>query len=86
MSSCPALTHPRLQTDLSLLTSLSHADIQTLQSGGLSAEAQAERARFILTGTESLDEAWARIESEENGRVDIVLDNSGFELLTDLLL
>lgn len=76
-------------TDLSLLTSLSHADIQTLQAGGIGADAQKGREKFILSGLSGLDEAWKRIEplkAPGGGRIDIVLDNSGFELITDLML
>lgn len=74
---------------MSLLTSLSHADIQTLQAGGIGADAQKGREKFILSGLSGLDEAWKRIETlraSGGGRVDIVLDNSGFELITDLML
>lgn len=76
-------------TDLSLLTSLTHADIQTLQAGGIGQEAQKGRERFILTGLGGLEEAWKRIEplkQQGGGRIDIVLDNAGFELVTDLML
>ncbi|CEH14179.1 Uncharacterized conserved protein [Ceraceosorus bombacis] len=72
-------------TDLSLLTSLSHADIQDLQAGGLSTSAQAERAKYILTGLGGLDQAWAKVSAAKDGRVDFVLDNAGFEVTTDLL-
>lgn len=76
-------------TDLSLLTSLTHADIQSLQAGGVGAEAQKGRERFILTGLGALDSAWQQLSAarkQGGGRVDIVLDNSGFELVTDLML
>lgn len=76
-------------TDLSLLTSLSHADIQTLQAGGIGSDAQKQREKFILSGLGSLDSAWqclAPLRKEGGGRVDIVLDNAGFELVTDLML
>lgn len=76
-------------TDLSLLTHLSHADIQDLQKGGLGAEAQAKRQHFILSGLGAIEKAWKVIlegSSSSEKRVDIILDNSGFELFTDLLL
>jgi hypothetical protein len=76
-------------TDLSLLTHLTHADIQQLQAGGLGAEAQAKRQHFILSGIQGIDSAWNTIVqhvSKGSSRVDIILDNSGFELYTDLLL
>lgn len=76
-------------TDLSLLTSLTHADIQTLQAGGIGADAQKGREKFILTGLGGLESAWQKIAPLKNsggGRVDIVLDNAGFELVTDLML
>ncbi|CAO1638224.1 unnamed protein product [Parajaminaea phylloscopi] len=76
-------------TDLSLLTSLTHADIQTLQAGGIGEEAQKGREKFILSGLGGLEEAWKRIEplkQQGGGRIDIVLDNAGFELVTDLML
>ncbi|KAL9939028.1 hypothetical protein V8E36_001841 [Tilletia maclaganii] len=79
-------------TDLSLLTSLSYSDIQALQAS--SAEQQRAKARFILAN--DLERVWDQVfshlpsfsqaEAKEKGvRVDIVLDNSGFELYTDLL-
>ncbi|CAD6984218.1 unnamed protein product, partial [Tilletia controversa] len=80
-------------TDLSLLTSLSYADIQALQAS--SAEQQQAKARFILSN--DLERVWDDVfaplptfssveERKEKGvRVDVVLDNSGFELYTDLL-
>ncbi|KAE8224033.1 hypothetical protein CF319_g3007 [Tilletia indica] len=80
-------------TDLSLLTSLSYADIQALQAS--SAEQQQAKARFILAN--DLERVWDDVfaplptlaseqqRAKEGARVDIVLDNSGFELYTDLL-
>ncbi|GAA5875787.1 hypothetical protein JCM3774_006457 [Rhodotorula dairenensis] len=64
-------------TDLSLLTSLTHEQIQQLQS--------VERGQhFVLRN--DLDRAWQHLSQLKDGRVDIVLDNSGFELYTDLVL
>ncbi|KAI3481645.1 hypothetical protein L1887_55778 [Cichorium endivia] len=68
-------------TDLSLLTNLSYADLQALQTTGR--EQQQARSKYILAN--DLDKAWTRISSLNNGRVDIVLDNAGFELVTDMI-
>lgn len=68
-------------TDLSLLTNLSYADLQALQTTGR--EQQEARSKFILAN--DLDQAWTKISSLQNGRVDIVLDNAGFELVTDMI-
>lgn len=72
-------------TDLSLLTGLSYKDLQALQTTG-QAE-QAKRRRFILS--DSLDTVWDHlIQTRQQGtkRIDIVLDNAGFELVCDLAL
>ncbi|SNX86661.1 uncharacterized protein MEPE_05370 [Melanopsichium pennsylvanicum] len=68
-------------TDLSLLTSLSYSDLQALQTTGR--EQQEARSKFILAN--HLDQAWNKISSLKAGRVDIVLDNAGFELVTDMI-
>ena len=68
-------------TDLSLLTSLSYADLQALQTTGR--EQQEARAKFILAN--DLDRAWAHLSAQKEARVDIVLDNAGFELVSDLI-
>ncbi|KIM37931.1 hypothetical protein M413DRAFT_448192 [Hebeloma cylindrosporum] len=68
-------------TDLSLLTHLSQADIQHLQSVGK--DAQVARQKFILKDDE--EPVWKHIQTLKDGRVDFVLDNSGFELFTDLV-
>ncbi|CBQ69928.1 conserved hypothetical protein [Sporisorium reilianum SRZ2] len=68
-------------TDLSLLTNLSYADLQALQTTGR--EQQQARSKFILVN--DLDQAWNKISSLQGGRVDIVLDNAGFELVTDMI-
>ncbi|GAA5999275.1 hypothetical protein JCM5350_004977 [Sporobolomyces pararoseus] len=64
-------------TDLSLLTSLSHEQIQELQS--------VERGREF-TLRDDLEQAWQHVKDSKGERFDIVLDNSGFELFTDLVL
>ncbi|GAA6008339.1 hypothetical protein JCM11491_004440 [Sporobolomyces phaffii] len=64
-------------TDLSLLTSLTHEQIQQLQS--------VERGKEFLL-RDDLDAAWDHVRTLRDERFDIVLDNSGFELFTDLVL
>ncbi|GAA5876907.1 hypothetical protein JCM1840_002700 [Sporobolomyces johnsonii] len=64
-------------TDLSLLTSLSHEEIQALQS--------VERGREF-TLRDDLDQTWEYVKGLKDARFDIVLDNSGFELFTDMIL
>ncbi|KAF3926125.1 hypothetical protein ABW21_db0209596 [Orbilia brochopaga] len=72
-------------TDLSLLTNLSHEDIQSLQGS----HARKESEKNILAN--DLDKIYDLLTSlkqskEGDRRVDIVLDNSGFELFVDLYL
>ncbi|KEZ46589.1 hypothetical protein SAPIO_CDS0398 [Scedosporium apiospermum] len=72
-------------TDLSLLTTLTYEDIQKLQG----AKARKESEKNILvndtaTAFELLKKAKAEGKAER--RVDIVLDNAGFELYVDLIL
>lgn len=69
-------------TDLSLLTNLNYADLQKLQA--TSAEHRKEKQQFVLVN--HLANAWDALRSMDHGRVDIVLDNAGFELVTDLVL
>ncbi|KAG6841398.1 hypothetical protein C0991_011562 [Blastosporella zonata] len=68
-------------TDLSLLTHMSADDIEHLQSVGR--DAQAERQKYILKDDQ--EQLWNYLSSLEEGRVDFVLDNSGFELFTDFV-
>lgn len=68
-------------TDLSLFTNLSHSDLQKLQS--TSKEQRAAKGQYVLVN--QLDQAWQRVRSLCEGRIDFVLDNAGFELVTDLL-
>lgn len=68
-------------TDLSLLQNLDHAQIQDLQKTGRAAQKEAEK--LILAN--DLGKAWACLSSLKNARVDIVLDNAGFELYGDIL-
>ncbi|KAJ3965874.1 DUF89 domain-containing protein [Lentinula raphanica] len=68
-------------TDLSLLTHISLAEIEKLQSVGK--EMQAARKEFILRDDQ--EKAWDHLMTVKDGRVDFVLDNAGFELFTDLV-
>jgi damage-control phosphatase, subfamily III len=72
-------------TDLSLLTSLTYEDIQKLQGS----EARKEQEKKIVVN--DLPAAYdvlrsARSSGAASRRVDIVLDNAGFELYVDLIL
>ncbi|KAI0759122.1 DUF89 domain-containing protein [Fomes fomentarius] len=71
-------------TDLSMLTHLSHDDIQHLQTVGK--DAQAARAEYILCDDQ--EKVWNHLKSldgKQDSRVDFVLDNAGFELFTDFV-
>ncbi|EIM84187.1 DUF89 domain-containing protein [Stereum hirsutum FP-91666 SS1] len=69
-------------TDLSLLTHMSHSDIQDLQTVGK--DAQAARKEFILKDDQ--ERVWDHIKTlSPDSRVDFVLDNAGFELFTDFV-
>lgn len=72
-------------TDLSLLTSLSYEDIQKLQGS----EARKASEKNIVVN--DLDKAFKALTAAQKSgkserRVDIVLDNAGFELFVDLVL
>ncbi|KAF2654284.1 DUF89-domain-containing protein [Lophiostoma macrostomum CBS 122681] len=72
-------------TDLSLLTNLSYEDIQKLQGS----EARKASEKNILVN--DLGEAFkilvaAQRSGKKDRRLDIVLDNAGFELFVDLIL
>jgi damage-control phosphatase, subfamily III len=73
-------------TDLSLLTNLSYSDIQKLQ--GLEAR-KSSKEKIIANDMDkaflALQESLSRAAGEAR-TVDIVLDNAGFELFTDLIL
>lgn len=74
-------------TDLSLLTTLSYEDIQNLQG----AEARKRAEKNILVSDvsavyETLVNAQKNAQPGVERKVDIVLDNSGFELYVDLIL
>ena len=66
-------------TDLSLLSSLSLDQVHSLQGRKAIHEG---RARIVGN---DMPEAWDYLKSRRGRRVDIVLDNAGFELFTDLV-
>lgn len=72
-------------TDLSLLTNLTYEDIQKLQ--GSEARKNAEKNILVndLPAVYDLLRK-AKTEGKKERRVDIVLDNAGFELFVDLIL
>lgn len=73
-------------TDLSLLTSLTYEDIQKLQ--GSKARKEAEKnvlVNDIPAAYKALKEA-QKTKENQTRRIDIVLDNAGFELFVDLIL
>ncbi|KAH8702546.1 serine/threonine protein phosphatase PPT1 [Talaromyces proteolyticus] len=73
-------------TDLSLLTTLTYEDIQKLQG---SQARKASEKNIIVNDTNAAYDALrdARKEKKDGERrVDIVLDNAGFELFVDLIL
>lgn len=66
-------------TDLSLLTSISLDDIQSLQGE----ESRKKNENNILVNDR--DQAWREITNTRGGRVDFVLDNAGFEFYADVM-
>ena len=71
-------------TDLSLLTSLTYEDIQKLQ--GAEARKTSEK-NILVNDLPAAYEVLKKAQKEKQGRrVDIVLDNAGFELFVDLVL
>ncbi|KAJ9641159.1 Hairy/enhancer-of-split with YRPW motif protein 2 [Knufia peltigerae] len=72
-------------TDLSLLTTLTYEDIQKLQ--GSQARRESEKNVIVNDLGKAFDVLKrAEREGHQNRRVDIVLDNAGFELFVDLVL
>lgn len=72
-------------TDLSLLTNLSYDDIQKLQG---SAARKAAEANILVNGFPAAFDILraAQKAGETDRRVDIILDNAGFELYVDVIL
>lgn len=75
-------------TDLSLLTSLTYEDIQKLQGSDARKAAEANiLVNEVTAAYEVLRNARrTKKNTNEDRRVDIVLDNAGFELFVDLIL
>lgn len=72
-------------TDLSLLTSLTYEDIQKLQ--GSNARKESEKNVLVNDLGKAFDVLnQAHKDGKPSRRVDIVLDNAGFELFVDLVL
>ncbi|KAK4446872.1 DUF89-domain-containing protein [Podospora aff. communis PSN243] len=72
-------------TDLSLLTSLTYEDIQKLQGSEARKKAEANILVNDLPKAFDILQAAKKVGKAER-RVDIVLDNAGFELFVDLVL
>ena len=72
-------------TDLSLLTSLTYEDIQKLQG---SEARKASEKNILVNDLQAVYEVLskAKKEGKQRRKVDIVLDNAGFELYVDLIL
>lgn len=66
-------------TDLSLLVTVSLEELKKLQ---VAAENRDKESLLV----NDFPKVWKQLQSQRGGRVDIVLDNSGFELYTDLVL
>ena len=73
-------------TDLSLLTNLSYDDIQKLQGAKARKAAEANIVSNDLPATFEVLRKARQTSSDKERRVDIVLDNAGFELFVDLIL
>lgn len=73
-------------TDLSLLTTLTYEDLQKLQ--GSQARKAAEKNIIVNDMNKAFDvlQKAQKEKKDQERRVDIVLDNSGFELFVDLIL
>ncbi|KAG2220181.1 hypothetical protein INT45_005354 [Circinella minor] len=69
-------------TDLSLLTNMTEEDIKKLQA--IEKDKLAEQKKRILV--DDIEKLWEKIKSLKGGRVDFILDNSGFEVYVDLVL
>ncbi|KAI9031698.1 hypothetical protein CLU79DRAFT_785152 [Phycomyces nitens] len=69
-------------TDLSLLTNMTEEDIKRLQA--TEKHRLEEQRKFIVV--DHIDKLWEQLETLENGKIEFVLDNSGFEVFVDLVL
>ncbi|KAJ3054167.1 hypothetical protein HK097_002489 [Rhizophlyctis rosea] len=70
------------QTDLSLLINVNHADMHKSQAS--SAQNLSEFEKNIIVN--DMDAVLEKLLNIDGGRIDIVLDNAGFELVADLCL
>ncbi|KAJ3290248.1 hypothetical protein HK104_006897 [Borealophlyctis nickersoniae] len=70
------------QTDLSLLVNVSHSDMHKMQTSSASHLEESEKHIIV----NDIDIVLDRLGKIRSGRVDIVLDNAGFELIADLCL
>ncbi|KAI9677399.1 MAG: hypothetical protein M1817_006352 [Caeruleum heppii] len=73
-------------TDLSLLTSLTYEDIQKLQGSDARKKAEKNIISNDLAAAYKRLKAAQKQSVDKDRRVDIVLDNAGFELFVDLIL
>lgn len=73
-------------TDLSLLTSLTYEDIQKLQGSKARKAAEANILVNKLPEAFKILDTARKNKQDADRRVDIVLDNAGFELYVDLIL
>lgn len=73
-------------TDLSLLTSLTYEDIQKLQGSDARKAAEKNIIANELPAAYTILQAAKQMSPKTDRRVDIVLDNAGFELFVDLIL
>ena len=73
-------------TDLSLLTSLSYEDIQKLQGSEARKASEENIIANDLPAAYHLLKTAQATRAKQERRVDIVLDNAGFELFVDLIL
>ena len=73
-------------TDLSLLTSLSYDDIQKLQGSEARKASEKNIVSNDLPAAFNVLKSAQKTHAKAERRVDIVLDNAGFELFVDLIL
>ena len=73
-------------TDLSLLTSLTYEDIQKLQGTDARKASEKNIIANDLPAAYNILKAAKKNSSNKERRVDIILDNAGFELFVDLIL